>query len=419
VFRADCDPDHHEDVSLWGPDNPFGLGPPPPGFTPDTGVDWVTHTVEFTRPLVTTGTWFELVTAPESALRTSDGLLGLVARAGPGDAVYVEQFYEHPHWGDPATAPNLRLESYIDAARRGARVRILLNGGNFGIASFPLTNNVEAAAAVNRIAQDEGLDLSAHLGDPTASGIHNKMVLVDLGPEGKYGHAGSINGSEASNKVNREMALQVRSGALFDYLHAMFEHDWAHQPPLRHLLISEVMYRPSDSPLSGEWIELYNPTAGNVDLSGWYLGDMVAEVGALPDEWGEGMYRFPAGSILPAGGVVVVAQQAADVSFTPDYEFLLDANRDSPGVPNMVRVDPGGGDGVVLHNEGDEAVLRDADGAVVDVVTYGGGIFPDVVPHPGVVNPGHSLERRPPERDTGDCAQDFLDRYPPTPDALP
>jgi len=419
MFQADCDPDNHPDISLWGPGNVMGYGPPPPGFTPDTGGDWVTYTVQFPQPLEATGTWFELVTAPESALRTSDALLGLVARAGAGDVVYVEQFYEHPDWGDPVSAPNLRLRSYIDAARRGARVRILLNGGTFGIPSFPLTENVEAAAYVNATAQAEGLDLSAHLGDPTACGIHNKMVLVDLGAEGKYAHVGSLNGSETSSKANREMALQVRSAVLFNYLYAMFDFDWAHQPPLGHLLISEVMYRPSDNPLSGEWIEVYNPTAENVDLSGWYLGDMTAEVGALPDEWGEGMYRFPAGSTLPAGGVIVVAQQAADVGFTPDYEFLLDPYRDAAGVPNMTRVDPGSGDGFALDNTGDEIVLRDADGAAVDVVVYGSGTFVGIVPHPGGVNSGHSLERRPPERDTDNCDEDFLDRYPPTPGALP
>ena len=416
IFEADCDPDHHADVSLWGPDNVLGYGAPPPGFTPDTGGDWMTYTVQFPQPLVTTGTWFELVTAPESALRTGDALLGLVARAGAGDAVYVEQLYEHATWGD---GPNLRLESYVAAARRGATVRILLNGGDFGIEYFSLTDKVETAAYVNSIAAAEGLDLSAHLGDPTQYGIHNKMVLVNLGGEGQYVHAGSINGSETSNKINREMALQVRSAALFDYLYAMFDYDWNHEPPLGHLLISEVMYRPSDSPLTGEWIEIYNPTAGNVALSGWYLGDITTDVSSLPDDCGDGMYRFPTGAVLPAGGLIVVAQQAADAGFTPDYEFLIDPHRDTAGVPNLVRVDPGTCDGLALTNTGDEIVLRDNSGAAVDVVVYGGGDFSGIVPHPGEINAGHSLERRPPERDSDDCSQDFFDRYPPTPGTLP
>ena len=415
IFEADCDPDNHADISMWGPDNVLGYDAPPVGFTPDPGSDWTTYTVQFPQPLAATGDEFELVTAPESALRSSDALLGLVARAGAGDAVYVENLYEHADWGDnPTDDPNLRIEAYIAAARRGAAVRILLNGGDFGIKYFSLTNNVEAAAYVNSIAEAEGLDLSAHLGDPTQYGIHNKMVLVNLGAEGKYVHAGSINGSETSNKVNREMALQVRSNDLFDYLYAAFDYDWNHEPPLGHLLISEAMYRPSDSPLTGEWIEIYNPTAGNVALSGWYLGDV-----GPGGEYGSGLYRFPTGAVLPAGGVIVVAQQSADVGFTPDFEFLIDPNRNDPAVPDMVPAGTWEGFGFALGNPGDEVLLLDTAATAVDVVTYGTGNYPGVVTHPGVVDQGHSLERRPPERDTDDCSQDFFDRYPPTPGALP
>jgi phosphatidylserine/phosphatidylglycerophosphate/cardiolipin synthase-like enzyme len=189
----------------------------------------MTYTVQFPKTVVAPGSWFELVTAPESALRTSDALLGLVGRASAGDGIYVEQLYETQTWSGPNGASNPRLQAYIDAARRGARVRILLNGGMFDIEYIPLEENVETADTVNAIAESEGLDIKASLGDPTQYGIHNKMVLVDLGVEGRYAHVGSINGSETASKVNREMALQVRSSALFDYLHAMFEYDWAHR----------------------------------------------------------------------------------------------------------------------------------------------------------------------------------------------
>jgi uncharacterized repeat protein (TIGR01451 family) len=415
IFEADCDPENHADVSLWGPDNVLGYGSPPPDFVPDTGEDWMTYTVQFPQPLATTGDWFELVTAPESALRSSDALLGLMARAGAGDGVYVEQLYEHPDWGDPVSAPNLRLQAYVEAARRGARVRILLNGGTLDLRSFSLTSNVEAAAYVNEIAQAEGLDLSAHLGDPTQYGIHNKMVLVDLGAEGKYVHVGSINGSETSNKVNREMALQVRSAALFDCLYEMFDYDWNYPPPLDRPLISEVMYRPND-PLTGnrEWIEIYNPTAEDITLSGWYLGDVGPK-----GEYGSGLYRFPTGVALPAGGVIVVAQQAADVDFAPDYEFLIDPKRNDPSVPDMVSAGKWDGFGFALGNAGDEVLLLDASGAAIDVVVYGAGSFPGVIPHPGVASQGSSLERYPPEWDSDDCSQDLFECYPPTPGALP
>lgn len=231
IFEADYNPDDHADITIWGPDNVLGYGPPPAGFAPGRGSDQKVYTVRFPETLVAQGSWFELVTAPESALRHSDALLGMVARAGPGDGIYVEQLYETQLWGVSDSAPNVRLQAYVDAARRGARVRILLNGGTFDVEYISLVENTETADYVNAIAQDEGLDLSAQLGDPTQYGIHNKMVLVDLGTEGQYVHVGSINGSEPASKVNREMAIQVRCDSLFNYLRTLFEYDWNHRSP--------------------------------------------------------------------------------------------------------------------------------------------------------------------------------------------
>ena len=416
VFEADCDREYHQDVDPWGPDNVLGYADPPPGFTPDLGSDWITTTVHFTVPLAgADATDLELLTAPESALRTSDALMGLLSRAGSGDEVCVEQLYEHRQWGSQgAPAPNPRLEAYVDAARRGARVRILLNGGSFDLDHLSLTQNIETAGYVNQIAQDEALDLSARLGDPTEYGIHNKMVLVDLGAGGKHIHVGSINGSETSSKVNREMALQLRSEEAFDYLYGVFEHDWSHQPPETHLLISEVMVDPSGDDTGQEWVELYNPTTANVDLSGWYVGDVG------PDgEYGSGLYRFPQGATLVAEGLILLAQQAEDVPFDPDYEFLIDPNRDTASVPNLIPAGSWDGFGFALGNDGDEVLFLDPDQRIVDVVTYGEGDCPGVVPHPGPTAPNHSLERRPPRQDTDDCSLDFVDRYPATPGALP
>jgi hypothetical protein len=74
---------------------------------------------------------FEVVQSPENALRDTDALLGMVARAGRGSRVLVEQLYEHKYWGmtssSPITDPNPRLEAYIAAARRGARWMFLMH----------------------------------------------------------------------------------------------------------------------------------------------------------------------------------------------------------------------------------------------------------------------------------------------------
>ncbi len=437
IFERDLDT-AHKDIVMWSAAHPR-YGDPTPGFAPVyVYSDWVTSTVYFSRPLILADTLFafEVVQSPENSLRDSDGLLGLVGRAGAGDVVLVEQLYEREHWGAtdsiPATDPNPRLEAYIDAARRGASVHILLNG------SWDSGSVVENAAArdyVNAIARTEGLDLEAQLGDPAGRGIHNKMVLVWIDGVGGYAHVGSINGSEASNKINRELALQVKSDQVYDYLARVFEVDWnlAHPvflpfvaanytpppPPADYVVVSEVMYRPSGQRSGNrEWVELYNPTDQAVDISDWYLGD------AAGPEYGAGRYRFPGGTVLPAHGIIVVAQQAQDFQGVsgfgkPHFEFLIDPNRDDPAVPNMVVAGSWDGFGFALGDKGDRVILLDDGGQAVDVVVYGKAGYGEVIAHPGGVESGWSLERRPPYQDTDDCSVDFVPRLPATPGSVP
>jgi uncharacterized repeat protein (TIGR01451 family) len=432
VFDRDLDPTHQADLVSWSPTG-SDYGPPSADFTPTISVtDYTTYTVMFSAPLTLAGSFdFELLTAPEAALRQSDALLGLLARAADGDEVYVETMDERAHWGaNPMDDPSLRMEAYIAAARRGAKVRILLNSGRFEADYYDASQNIAAAAYANDVARQEGLDLQATTGDPTQCGIHNKMVLVWLAEEGGHTHLGSLNGSETSNKVNREVAIQVRSDAAFAYLKRVFDHDWAAStpvflpclargfnppgPPANYPLISEVLYNPHGAEETGEWVELFNPTAQPIDLSDWRVGD-VGPAG----EFGSGLYRFPSGSTLPPDSTIVIAIQAADtIGFTPDFEFLADPLRDDPQVPNMTPAGKWDGFGFALGNAGDEVILLDGSGVPVDALVYGTGSYPDVLPHPGVTKAGHSLERRPANADTDDCARDFSDRYPPDPGAV-
>lgn len=429
VFDHDLDAAHHVDLLRWSPAS-SEYGPPPIAFTPVLSVtDYTTYTVVLSEALALQGTFaFELFTAPEAALRQSDALLGLLARAGEGGGVYVEALDERAHWGeDPDDDPSLRMEAFIAAARRGARVRILLNGGPFEAGYSENSENVAAAAYANALAYQESLDLKAVTGNPTQFGIHSKAVLVWLEGEGGYAHVGSLNGSETASKVNRELAIQIQSDEVYAYLKRIFDWDWytsnplyvplvmrissLPEPPVDHLVISEVLYDPSGAGEGDEWVEIYNPTAQAVDLSGWHLGD-VGPAG----EYGSGLYTFPAGSVLPVDGVILIARQAADVLwFTPHFEFLVDPKRDDPGVPNMVPAGKWEGFGFALGNAGDEVILLDATASPVDVLVYGTGRYPGVIAHPGVSASGHSLERRPAIYDTDDCGHDFFDRFPPDP----
>lgn len=424
ILAADADPAHHLDVMSCEqvPD----LCSPPSGFVPAPTPNWMTYTVQFPTPFSISGTFaFEVIQSPENSLRDRDSLLGLLGHAGPGDTLLVEQFYEYNHWGPttgtPETDPNPRLEAYLDAARRGATVRILLDS-HFDSDGKNATTRTYLLDA----AHSEGLDLQVRLADPTFLGLHNKMVLAHIGGQG-YVHVGSINGSEASSKVNRELALQVQSDAAYNYLKAVFDADWqaatpsvylpmvvrGYQPslPAAHLLISEVYY--STIP-EKEWVEIYNPTPYAVDLSAYKVGDA-----ANPDNY-EGMYRFPPGTSLAPGGVLVVAVTANGFrqdfpGKSPDLELL----ETDPAVPNLIKSATWGRGDWGLSNSGDEVLLLDGNDQAVDVVVYGDGLYPGVVPHPGVSTYGHSLERYPPQFDTDDCSADFRDWPYPHPGELP
>ena len=122
------------------------LPPLPVGFVPITETGGTTYTVRYPYPVAFSGVFpFEIVQSPENSLRDVDGLLGLVNRAGVGDVVLVQQLYERPFWGNnPVDDPNPRLEAYLNAARRGAQVRILLDEF-FDIANDSNSNAVTCA----------------------------------------------------------------------------------------------------------------------------------------------------------------------------------------------------------------------------------------------------------------------------------
>ncbi len=64
------------------------------------------------------------------------------------------------------------------------------------------------------------------------------------------------------------------------------------------VVFNEIMYHPGQTQTSGEWIELHNQMAVDVDISGWSIKDGVT-------------YTFPEGTILPGGGYLLIAQSPA------------------------------------------------------------------------------------------------------------
>ncbi len=426
LIEDDLDPINHADIFRWQADHPV-YGAPPAGFLPLTESGGITYTVRYPLPAVFQGdALFELQNAPENSLRDEGGLLGLVNRAEAGDKVWVEQLVERPHWG-PSNSnriddPNPRLETYIAAARRGADVRLLLDA--YFDNPDSLVSNHATCIIVNKIAADEKLDLTCYLGNPAGLGIHNKMVLVHIGGRG-YVHVGSINGSELSNKGNREVALIVQSDGAYALLADMFVRDAPHLMHLplipsgyrgtaNHMLISEVLYD-SYGQDDAEFIELVNPTSAVIDISGYGLGDAVNR------EDFEDFRRFPPETFVAAGDVLLVVTSADsfwnDYGFWPDFEIL----ETNSAVPNLID-DLTWGDPATflrLGNSGDEVILRDSKDVVVDLVTYGASEFLDQIACPLLTGTNHSLERYPYWQDSDNCVEDFRDWPFPTPGKRP
>jgi phosphatidylserine/phosphatidylglycerophosphate/cardiolipin synthase-like enzyme len=424
VFADDLDA-AHLDLTRWSAADPV-YGAPPPGYIPTTQSGGITYTVRYPTPITFLDSHaFEIIQAPENALREADGLLGLANRAGAGDQLLIQQLSERPYWGptnsNPAADPNLRLEAFVDAARRGASVHLLLDAF-FDDGDSPV-GNAATCAYVNGIARDESLPMDCTLGNPTGMGIHNKMVLARIGGQG-YVYAGSINGTELSNKGNREMALLVRSNDAYAYLANLFMGDvpraiylplamGGFRGTVNRLLISEVVYD-TPGPDEAEFVELVNATAAPIDLTGYALGDAV-----LSTDF-EDRRVFPPGTVIAAGRPLVVALSAAafraQFGANPDLEI---AGSD-PLVPDMLD-DPGWGDPKALFqlgNSGDEVILwRGSE--VIDVVPSGDGGYPGVGGCPLLVPPARTLERYPYWDDTNDCGRDFRAWPFPSPGRLP
>jgi len=137
------------------------------------------------------------------------------------------------------------------------------------------------------------------------------------------------------------------------------------------VLINEVQY---DPPQSGyeehrfEWVELYNPTEGAIELAGWTISDNH-ESDSIPS------------LIIPAGCFAVIAAAEGIYGNFPELDCTVVFLQDG-------RIGNG------LNNEGDCLILRDSSGNVIDAVSYGDDSSQDT--HHRDVAQGHSVERSPP-----------------------
>ena len=110
-------------------------------------------------------------------------------------------------------------------------------------------------------------------------------------------------------------------------------------PSTPALVINEIMYNSPGG--DEEWIELYNGTGASVDLENWKILDSDA---------GHSPIIIPAGySIADSGFFTIEIATSGDFPFTPDYD---------------------GSGNFQLNNGGDVVRIYNADGILMDIVTY-------------------------------------------------
>ncbi|MGB9856355.1 MAG: Ig-like domain-containing protein, partial [Caldisericum exile] len=216
IFNHDFNIGYY-DVS---PYNPL-TDAPPSGYTPPAMDNPSGYTPVQPQPLtVTEYEELELIQSPDTSIKATEGIIGLINKAQQGDIVIDENQYETLYWGPSNNYINPRLQALINAANRGAQVYILLDSVNSSTTNTPTKNYLDSLNNPN---------IHVLLGNPTSGNgsypIHNKMFLARIGGKG-YVNISSINGSENASRANRELGIIIQSNAGFEYYYKAFAYDW-------------------------------------------------------------------------------------------------------------------------------------------------------------------------------------------------
>lgn len=162
---------------------------------------------------------FEHVTVtPVIAPDTTDLLEESLRTAGR--SIDIEQAYIK---NETRGGWNRFLSGAINASRRGVSVRVLLDSYWFNTGDE--ADNDEMVEAINRLAREEHLPLTARCADLEGNNlvkIHNKGVIIDR----KKVLVSSMNWNTNSPDNNREVGLLLESPEVGSYYSRVFEDDW-------------------------------------------------------------------------------------------------------------------------------------------------------------------------------------------------
>jgi phosphatidylserine/phosphatidylglycerophosphate/cardiolipin synthase-like enzyme len=180
-------------------------------------------------PLRTKGkATFELVACPDNCLSEKGAVIGLIHSAQKSLLVLqnsIPLWWGKKNKGSPDETPNLPLAAVVEAARRGVRVRVLLDGTWYNAEPYDPRDNDDTVRWLNDLATREKLDLEAkvvNLASTSLEKIHAKGLIAD----GRRTFVGSINWTENSYKANREIGVVVDHPDVASYYGTLFQRDW-------------------------------------------------------------------------------------------------------------------------------------------------------------------------------------------------
>lgn len=324
-------------------------GAPALSFLPNTSTPTGSYAGGFTSKQINGEFRVTPIFAPDSTFLQQNSIIGMARQAQ--STLLVEQLYIHKHWGSTSagsvtTTPDVYLEEVIAAARRGVKVRVLLDSA-FLDASDPRDNQY-TVQYINDLASAEQLDLQAKLVDTRAVGIekiHNKGMIADSNKT----LVSSINWSKNSPENNREAGVIVENTEVAAYYESLFWYDWsggaqAWNPEeargSANIQINEVMYQTGGFDATREYVELFNPNNVAYDLTGYKLSNK------------SGNFTLPSGTVIPAHSYLMVGKDSQAFSYYKG--FGLDVS----------------GMNLTLTNTGDNLLLKNPTGAIVDNVAW-------------------------------------------------
>lgn len=231
VWDDDLDPAHHVDLVEIGadPSDEFGLPYRKPPFALRRAVIAGSYPLKRPPLRVKGKVGLELVACPDNCLAEDAALLGLIK--GAQQSLFVVQnsiplWWGRKNGGSVDQTPNLPLAAVVAAARRGVRVRVLLDGTWYNTEPYDPRDNDDTVRFLNDLARVEKLNLEAkviNLVSTNVEKIHAKGVIAD----GSRVFVGSINWTENSFKANREIGVVLDHPEVATYYATLFQRDWA------------------------------------------------------------------------------------------------------------------------------------------------------------------------------------------------